>query len=219
MSNRTANLLSLLFIAATACLGAAMYAYLPDPMPSHWNAAGEVDGYLPKFQGVAIMPLAAVGILLLMKILPVISPKGFRLDEFRGVVNVIQVVLVGFTCGVGVLVYLEASGIDVHMEGTILGATGVLFAVLGNYLGKVRKNFFIGFRTPWTLASTEVWNRTHRLGGWLMMLAGAYMVVAAVLGLSAVSMIVVVCVFMLYPVLHSFLLYRRIEGFGPDEGG
>ena len=66
---------------------------------------------------------------------------------------------------IAVLVLLEANGQDVRINEMTFAAIGLMFIVLGNYMGKVRKNFFIGIRTPWTLASDEVWNRTHRLGG------------------------------------------------------
>ena len=93
---------------------------------------------------------------------------------------------------------------------------GLLFVVIGNFLGKVRKNFFIGIRTPWTLASDEVWSRTHRLGGWMFVAGGIVMIVGAFAGLPVLGVIAVVLAIALYPVLHSFLLYRRLEGFSAE---
>ncbi len=96
-------------------------------------------------------------------------------------------------------------------------AVGLLFIVLGNYMGKIRKNFFIGIRTPWTLASDEVWARTHRLGGYLFVAAGALMVVMPLVGLGGVGIVAASLIAALVPVVYSFIAYKRIEGFGPDE--
>ncbi|MDZ7642846.1 MAG: SdpI family protein [Woeseiaceae bacterium] len=218
MSNKRAELLSWFFIIATIGMAGYFWPMLPDPMPSHWNVQGEVDAWMPKFWGVAVLPIAAIGLYLLFKAIPYISPKGFRTDAFREVLNIFQVTLVAFTALIALLVFLEATGTDVAMEQTVMAATGVLFLIIGNYLGKVRKNFFLGIRTPWTLASDEVWSRTNRVGGYAFMLGGIVMIVGALTDLRPDWIIGVAVVVAVYPVLHSYLLYRRIEGFGKDNG-
>lgn len=219
MSQRLADLLCVIFVAIPTGLALYLWPGLPDPMPSHWNAAGEVDGWMPKSWGVAVMPLAALGTFLLMKVIPHISPRGYRMDAFGGVLAKIQLALVAFMSVVAVVVLLEASGVDTNLDTVVFAGTGLLLIVIGNYLGKVRKNFFLGIRTPWTLASDEVWSRTHRLGGRLFMLGGLAMLIAALIGLSPYITIGVVLACALYPVLHSYLLYRRLEGFRADGGG
>lgn len=219
MSKRLADGLSLFFIAAIAGLAIYLYPDLPDPMPSHWNASGEVDGTLPKPWGVWLLPLAAVFVLAVMKLIPVISPKGFRTDEFAGVLRLFQVLLVAFTAIVGALVLLAAMGSDVRMEVWIPIGVGLLFIVLGNYLGKVRKNFFLGIRTPWTLASDEVWARTHRLGGRVFVAGGLLLIAAAFVPAIANGLVVVILALAVIPVVYSYVLYRRIEGFTDEDGG
>ena len=161
-----------------AAVAVAVYLYpsLPEQIPTHWNIEGEIDDYTAKTWGVVIMPMAAIFTFVIMRLIPIISPKGFRTDDFMDVVNVFTVAIVGFMSGVAILVLLEANGQDVHINETIFTGMGLLFIVLGNYMGKVRKNFFIGIRTPWTLASDEVWSRTHRLGGKVFILIGLFMV-------------------------------------------
>jgi len=217
MNSRQADFLSWGLICVPLLLAAWLWPTLPDPMPSHWNASGEVDGYLPKVWGVTLMPLMAVGTWLIMKIIPFISPKGFRTEGFNDVIQIFKVTLVAFMALVAVLVLLESIGIDAHIEQIILAASGALLIVIGNFMGKVRKNFFIGIRTPWTLASDEVWSRTHRLGGRLFVLAGIVMMVGGLFKLPMEWVIGVVVVAGVYPLLHSFLLYRRIEGFDADD--
>jgi uncharacterized membrane protein len=211
------NVLCFIFIGITVAVATFLYPSLPEQIPTHWNAAGEVDDYTPKPWGVMIMPLAAIFVFVIMKLIPVVSPKGFRTDQFTGVVNIFTVALVGFISGVGLLVLLAASGRNVHINETVYAGVGLLFIVLGNYLGKVRKNFFLGIRTPWTLASDEVWNRTHRLGGWMFVLIGFFLFINAFIQLPEAWLIGSIIVVALVPVVYSFILYRKIEGFDEDQ--
>jgi len=217
MTTLRTNVLSLVFIAITIAAAAYLYPSLPDEIPTHWNLQGEVDDYTPKPWGVMIMPLMAIFVFVIMKLIPVISPKGYRTDEFRGVVNIFTVTLVGFTAAVALLVLLAATGRDVHVNEMVFAGTGLLFIVLGNFLGKVRKNFFIGIRTPWTLASDEVWSRTHRLGGWVFVLIGFFMFLNAFVQFPEVWLIGSIVVIAFVPVVYSYVLYRKLEGFEEES--
>ncbi|MBT8089315.1 MAG: SdpI family protein [Gammaproteobacteria bacterium] len=216
MTTVRTNVLCLIFIATTIAVAAYLYPSLPEQIPTHWNFEGEVDDYTPKPWGVMIMPLTAVLVFVIMKLIPVISPKGFRTDQFRGVVNIFTVTLVGFMSAIGLLVLLAASGRSVHINEMVFAGVGLLFIVLGNYLGKVRKNFFIGIRTPWTLASDEVWNRTHRLGGWIFVLIGFFMFLNAFIRFPEGWLIGSIVIVALIPIVYSYVLYRKIEGFDEE---
>jgi len=219
MTTSRANALCLLFIGAAVAVAVYLYPNLPEQIPTHWNIEGEVDDYTAKPWGVVIMPMAALLTFVIMRLIPVISPKGFRTDEFVGVVNVFTVAIVGFMSGVAILVLLEANGQDAHINEMIFTGVGLLFIVLGNYMGKVRKNFFIGIRTPWTLASDEVWSRTHRLGGKVFILIGLFMMLNAFVRFPVQWLIASIVIVALVPVIYSYVIYRRIEGFASDGGG
>ncbi len=216
MTTWRANGLCFLFIGVAIAVAAYLYPDLPDQIPTHWNIKGEVDDYTAKPWGVTIMPLAAIFVFVVMRLIPVISPKGFRTDSFMDVVNVFTVVIVGFMSGVAILVLLEANGQDVRINEMIFAGVGLMFVVLGNYMGKVRKNFFIGIRTPWTLASDEVWSRTHRLGGKVFVLIGIFMMLNSLVRFPVQWLIASIVVVALVPVIYSYVIYRRIEGFSPD---
>lgn len=216
MNKIRADIISLLFIAAACVVAAVLYPGLPEMIPTHWNAQGQVDGYMKKPGGVLMMPAMAVVTYIIMKLIPVISPRGFRTDKFSDVIGVLQVTLVGFMSIVAILVLLEARGLNVRINEMITTGVGLLFVVIGNYLGKVRKNFFIGIRTPWTLASDEVWNRTHRIGGKLFILSGVIIWTGALLRLPITWTVAVAVGLVLIPVVYSYFLYRRIEGFESD---
>ncbi len=217
MSKIRADIISLVFIAAAIIVAAVLYPSLPEQIPTHWNAQGEVDGYMKKPGGVIVMPAMALFTYIIMKLIPMISPKGFRTDKFSDVMGVLQVTLVGFMSIVAILVLLEARGLNVRINEMIIGGTGLLFVIIGNYLGKVRKNFFIGIRTPWTLASDEVWNRTHRIGGKLFILSGVIIWIGALFGVPLTWTVVVAVGLVLIPVVYSYFLYRRIEGFDSND--
>jgi len=217
MTRDRANFFSYLFIIAAVGVAAFLYPGLPDAVPSHWNIHGEVDGYVSKPWGVIILPLAAILVFIVMRLIPVISPKGYRTESFANVMHTFQVTLVGFTSLVAILVLLAASGMDVPMNESIFAALGVMFMVFGNYLGKTRKNFFLGIRTPWTLASDEVWARTHRLAGRLFILHGLIMFSGVFFDVPVELLLGMIGVIVLVPVVYSYVVYRRIEGFG--EGG
>jgi uncharacterized membrane protein len=210
MSKDRANLLCYLFIVATVATAAWLYPTLPDPMPGHWNADGQVDGWIPKPWGVAVLPGAAILVFILFRVIPRISPKGFRTESFSGVLNGMQVAMVAFMCFVAFLVLFTAKGIDVHLNQMIFGGMGALFIVIGNSLGKVRKNFFVGIRTPWTLASDEVWARTHRVAGWAFVLMGVVFLAGAFVRIGVGWLVGAVVLLVLVPVGYSFFLYRRV---------
>ena len=219
MTTLRTNVLSFIFIAIPVAVTIYLYPSLPEQIPTHWNIAGEVDDYTPKPWGVLILPMAAVFVFLIMKLIPVISPKGFRIDQFQGVINIFTVTIVGFMSAIALVVLLAATGRDVHVNELVFAGVGLLFIVLGNYLGKVRKNFFIGIRTPWTLASDEVWSRTHRLGGWVFVLIGFFLFLNVFIPFPEAWLIGAIVVVALVPVVYSFVIYRNLEGFeeeGPD---
>ncbi|MEX0976644.1 MAG: SdpI family protein [Woeseia sp.] len=214
MSKDRANFLSYLFIIATVAVAAWIYPSLPDPMPSHWNSAGEVDSHLPKPWGVMILPASAIFVFIVFRLIPVISPKGFKTGEFADVLNVFQVIMVGFVSLIGILVMLESLGIDVRLNQVIYLAIGALFIVIGSYLRKVRKNFFVGFRTPWTLTNDDVWDKTHRLGGRLLIVVGLVFIAGAFFSINPGWLVAVVFTLLLVPVIYSYFLYRQAEGVG-----
>ena len=217
MTQRLADWLSILFIAFSFAFAAVMYPSLPELIPTHWNAAGDADAYTPKPWGVFLLPAIAWLVFVLMKLIPVISPKGFRTDQFMEVVRLFQVVLVAFMAVLTVATLLYAAGYEIAMPRFMAGALGVLFVILGNYLGKVRKNFFIGIRTPWTLASSEVWVRTHRLAAWLFTMAGIAALMSALYLPDLRVVVTGALIAGFVPVVYSFLLYRQLEGFEPED--
>lgn len=204
-------------LAVMFALAAWYFPQLPDPVPTHWNAAGEVDGWTPKPWGVWLMPVLSLGTFLVLLVFPVISPKGFRLEQSRRAYDIVLFVVVCFMALTQLFSFRSAISGGQELMQFVPVAVGMLFLVLGNYLGKFQKNFFIGIRTPWTLASDEVWNRTHRLGGYMFMAGGVVIIFSGLLGLGVEWFIATVIVIAVIPTLYSLLLYRRLEGFDSND--
>ncbi|MBN9687739.1 MULTISPECIES: SdpI family protein [unclassified Corallococcus] len=212
MRIRRANGLSLGFVAVAFAMAFMLYGHLPESIPTHWNAEGVVDGYTPKPWGPFVLPLVMAAVYLALVAVPRISPRGYRVERFQNVFEGIQAVLVAFLFLLNALVLLAGLGVSVPMARVVPAGAGLVLMVLGNYMGKFTKNFFCGIRTPWTLASDEVWLRTHRLGGRLFVLAGLIVLVSGLLGGGPVPVLAAVAVAAVTPVLYSYFLYRRIEG-------
>jgi uncharacterized membrane protein len=214
---KRAHLACLLLTAATFVAVALAYHRLPDPMPTHWNGRGQADGWTPLPWGALLLPLLTLGVWGLLALLPAISPRGFRLEPFRATYARLLVLLVGFFALLDGVVLARAISGRSDLARLMPLLLGALLLGVGNYLGKTTPNFFVGIHTPWTLASPEVWRRTHRLGGWLFVGAGLVLLVLGALGEHAGYVVAVVLVAALVPAAYSFVLYRRLDGLGSED--
>ena len=219
MKFKTSMLLGLIIIGLFFIVTVFVYPSLPDPMPSHWNATGEIDGTMALPWGAFLLPIVTLSSWFLFLVTVYISPKGFRLDKFLPVVGILQLATTLFMLGIGVLVLLSAKGYQINAEYFFGPAMGLLLIVLGNYMSKLRKNFFMGIKTPWTLASDEVWDRTHRLAGKTFVAGGILFFFLPFINKSW-YLVSVILFASLTPVIYSFVIYKQIEGFeqeGKDE--
>jgi uncharacterized membrane protein len=211
MKINRASLLGAGFAVLSFATAAALYRRLPQVMPAHWNASGRADGFVSKPLGPFILPLVTAGAYLLFLIIPRISPRDYSIERFRRVFDVMQAATTGLLFLVTALVLLAGAGAPVPIARVVPAALGLFFAVLGNFTGKVTRNFFVGFRTPWTLANDEVWLRTHRLGGRLFVLSGLALLAAGLAGAALLPAIGAVVAAGLVPLVYSYLLHRRLD--------
>lgn len=211
------TLLNLCMILAAFAIAAAMYNSLPELVPTHWNEHGIVNGYTPKPWGVFILPLTMAGLYLVFLVLPSVSPSGFRISRFICVYWILCSVTLAFLLVTTVFALLMAKGISLPLNRVVNAGLGLLLIVIGNFLGKVTKNFFVGIRTPWTLASDEVWLRTHRFAGKLFVLVGLVILVAGVLGYAGTWQVWVVVATAIVSAIYSAVIYKTMEGFKDDS--
>lgn len=164
---------SILALIAVIIIAIWAYPQLPDIVPSHWNAAGEVDNYSSRLQHVLLFPGIMLGMYLLFLALPYLEPRRGHFIKSWGFYSLIKNFLMGFFLlmfGVTTWAGLGQSPIPI---GTIVPlAVGVLLIMIGNYMPQIKSNFFMGIRTPWTLSSDKVWEKTHLLGGYTFAIGG-----------------------------------------------
>jgi uncharacterized membrane protein len=196
-----------------------LYPSLPDRIPTHWNIRGEVDGYGSKQWAVFLMPAFMVGMLVLFYFLPALSPKHFEVDTFRPTYLYIMVVVMTLFAYLHLLILYAVWRTAIQQQQFDMGrplVAGIflMLALLGNVLGKVRRNFYIGVRVPWTLASDRVWNDTHRLAAWIMVAAGLLGFVMILVGVPVLYTFVPFIGALFVPIIYSFAHYKALERRG-----
>lgn len=202
----------LCLVGASWAIALSLYSEMSDPVPIHWKMDGTADSFLAKPFGALVMPLATSFVFALSAILPAISPKQFELKSFARSWAIIHLMLVGGMVLVTAGTALKATGSTSDFRPLVFAGMGVLLMVLGNFMGKFRRNFFIGIRTPWTLTNEEVWLRTHRLGGKLFVSAGLALTVSSMFEVAQLVAMVGFATALAVPSVYSFVLYRRLEG-------
>jgi uncharacterized membrane protein len=205
--------LALWLAVAPMLVVVATYRFLPPSIAIHWNSTGVADRYAPAWWGAFILPVTAIFVYIASAWLPRISPRGFAMDQFprayASIRNAVLLVLLVAT----VATTLLNMGKEVPLNQILVAGIGVLFITIGNVMGKITKNFFVGIRTPWTLADDEVWLRTHRFGGAVFVEAGVLLFIISLYDGVIVFVPAVAIVAGLLPVAYSFLIYRRLVGF------
>lgn len=145
---------------------------MPETMASHWNIRGEVDGHMPKFWGLFLMPLISLLMFLFFIFLPKIDPMKENIDKFRKYFDGFVLLIMIFLFYVYFLTLFWNLGIKFDLGRMIMPAMAVLFFFAGILTEKSKRNWFIGIKTPWTLSSDLVWDKTHKLGGILFKTSG-----------------------------------------------
>ncbi len=175
---RPATVTQGLLLGAMFGISAATWQHVSDRLAVHWNLAGDADRYVGKVQGLLELPLIALGLSLLLTVLPRFDPGRANYASFGAAYTVIRVAMLAMLAAIHSLVVAVALGHAPRVSLVVPVLTGCLLVVLGSVMGKVRPNWFVGIRTPWTLSSKRSWTRTHRLGGWLFVLLGTAFVVS-----------------------------------------
>jgi uncharacterized membrane protein len=209
--------LTLLATAASLVVWVNREAWLPEQVTVHWDTQFKPDKSVPRdgmFWYLLAVPASMAFMVLLLQVLPWLSPEHFKVDAFRATYDYIAGLLIAmFAYMHGVVLALYTG--QVHDVGRwLIGGSLLFLALLGNVLGKVQRNFWMGVRTPWTLASETVWIRTHRLAAWLFVAAGLIGFVLVLLGVNPLLALALFIVAAIAPVFYSLVLYKYLEKRG-----
>jgi uncharacterized membrane protein len=194
---------------------------LQERIPIHWDINMQPDGYVSRdgfLPTLLIFPGVMALLIVLMWGLPKISPRNFEVDRFGGTWGYV------FTMIVGLFAFLFCMQIWAAIDENIaqnpwfgrvfVASIFVMFGLMGNVMGKVQRNFWMGVRTPWTLANETVWVRTHRLTAWIWLPLGFFGAILVLAGVPLWMALVLLVAGALWPVLYSLILYKRLEREG-----
>ena len=199
-----------ILVAVSLLIGLAVYGMLPEQVASHWNAQGEADGYSSALSGILLLPAIMIGTAVLLMFIPAIDPLKENIAAFREDYNTMIVAMAGFMFYLHILTLLYNLGVDFKMNSLLAPGFGGLFFWIGELIGKARRNFFIGVRTPWTLSSDSVWQKTHERAAVGYKAAGALTLLAIPFpGLAMIFMIGPIMAVSLYVVVYSYVVFER----------
>ncbi|HVE77326.1 MAG TPA: SdpI family protein [Gemmatimonadaceae bacterium] len=162
-------------IAAAFITSTVVFPRLPDTMATHWNLAGEPDGWSSRTVAAFFAPTAMLFVWVLLRWLPTVDPRRANLADAADVYGYTLDALLLFFLGLHVTMLGEALGWPVSLVTAVPVGIGLLLVLVGVFLPRVRPNYTFGIRTPWTLASDRVWARTHRVGGPVLVVTGLVM--------------------------------------------
>lgn len=207
---RKSEWLLLLAAAIFFATGFAFYPYLPDQIASHWNAAGNVNGYMPRAWGVFLLPIVFILIALVFMAIPRMDPKRDNIAKFRKYFDYFVEAFAAVFYYIYLLSLLWNIGYQFNFTLFLIPALAALFYLIGVLLPHTELNWTIGIRTPWTISSDAVWKKTHIAGGLAFKICG----VIALLGtgfpnLALWFLVVPIIVSTIGLVIYSYMLYER----------
>lgn len=196
-----------IFIALLCLLpliyGFFMYDKLPEMLPTHWNFKGEIDGYTSKFSAIVYLPLILFAATLFSGFVTKEDPK--NAENKPKIIRLSLIMLPIFSNILVISSMYIALGNKLNITMLIKLFIALIFIILGNYMPKLKRNYTIGIKTPWTLHDDEIWQKTHRLGGKIMILQGLLILVTLLLN-NSYLFFAIIC-FSLIPLIYSYLLY------------
>lgn len=191
--------------------------WLPEQVPTHWNADNVADRHVPRDEMLTplmLVPGMMVGMMALAVALPWLSPLKFKIEPFRPTYDYIMMLVLAMLFYMHLVITSAYMGLLTDVGQWIIGGCLVMLAAMGNVLGKVKRNFYVGIRTPWTLSSDLVWDRTHRVGAWCFVAGGVLGLIALLAGIHPLVALGVFGVAAISPVFYSLWLYKRLEKEG-----
>ena len=212
--NKKKLIITSIVILVPIIAGMILWNELPNKIPTHWNAAGEVDGWSSKAFAVFGLPGFLFAVHWVCLLGASADPKK---QNFEGkVLNIVLWICPVISVLGAVLMYGTALGMEFRVEKIIPSLVGVVFIVVGNYLPKCKQSYTMGIKLPWTLNDEENWNRTHRLGGKLWVVCGLVVILSMFLPnkFMVAIFLSVVAVAVFVPTVYSYLLFREKEKRG-----
>lgn len=212
MNNKTTLYICVALIVLSFAAAAFYWNDLPAVMDSHWDVNDQVNGTMGKFWGVFMLPIVLLAMLGMFYIIPNIDPLKENIVEFRPAFNLFIVLISLFMAYIYGLSIAWNLGARFNMSNMIIPGIGLIFIGSGYLITQAKRNYFIGIRTPWTLANDLVWDKTHAMGGKLFIASGIIVLLSIFFFKYAFPvMMVVIFGTVIFTTLYSYLVYARIS--------
>ena len=198
-----------------AVSGVTLYFYrgMPEYVASQWGISGEVSGYLPRFWGLFLLPMVSLGLVLLFSAIPLIDPLKNNIAQFRRYYDMFCALMIGFLLYLQILILAWNVGYHFALTQAMMPALALVIFSAGVLIEHSKRNWFVGIRTPWTLSSDWVWEKTHRKGGTWFKIAAGIMLLDVIFEDAAVWFILVPLLGVsLATVIYSYVAYREEKG-------
>ena len=213
----------LLVVAVAAAFSVWAYPQLPAQVATHFNLHGEPNGWSPRLVAAVLAPALGIVIALVFTVLPHIDPRRANYDKFGPTYWTIANAVLVLVAALHVVTLGKALGWDININRVVSLGLGGLLALLGNLMTRIRPNWFVGIRTPWTLSSDTVWRKTHRFGGVAFVVAGLCVAATALTAVpwALFAAIGVAAAAGLASVVYSYVAWRGEQGApgAPPAGG
>ena len=209
------NALSIACLVAMFAVGVIMYSGLPETLPTQFSFTGVPQNYLPKEAVILLLPIGYAVTIAATRLLIHYSPQKFAMENSRRAmdITILSIGILFLALHIGLL----ASRGDSNIFQQYL-AVGLAFflVIMGNVIGKTERNFIIGIRIPWTLASEKNWRATHRLAGKLMVVSGLLLLASSFFFTSLPLTLCLGLGWLLVSAIYSFLFFLKNERSGSE---
>lgn len=208
------ELLPTILIIGIFLVGVWLYPDLPERIPSHWNSQGQVDAWSGRNFSVFFFPALILAIYLLMSFIPLIDPLRKRYKDFEMAYFGIKIILILFLSSLYLFSLFSVFYPNLNINYFIIPGISLLFVVIGVLMPKIKKNYFVGIRTAWTIHSERVWDETHKFGGKIFIAAGIVSFSGILIPqYSFLIFIISAIAAALISIIYSYFIFRKIGGF------
>ncbi|SDQ09900.1 SdpI family protein [Flagellimonas zhangzhouensis] len=190
---------------------AYIWNQLPQEVPLHYNAQGEIDRYGDKSELIMIPFMLPFLIYVLLLVVPYIDPKK-QLQKMGNKYQSLKLVLTLITSALALFILYSTKGGSLSNPNFIFVIIGVMYLIFGNYFKTLKANYFIGIRTPWTLESEYVWKETHKLGGKVWFVGGIVAIISSLVLSVETNFKVfmgITIIIALIPIIYSYMLFKK----------
>lgn len=202
----------LLIVLVMIMIGFYVYPLLPDSMPIHWWFDWKPDQMWSKLTYIITFPIITLILIIIFALLPKLDPKKDNYDKFGTPWEILQFSTIWLMFYLYIITSFVTLNPEYNISKFVLFGIWVLFLIMWNYMWKIRQNYFIWIKVPWTLANEEVWNKTHRFWGKMFMIAWLLFILNSIFLWQVVWVFIAsVCLILFAPIIYSYMIFKNTK--------